>query len=318
VQWFSDGLAVTSATEPYRDALGLRVLSIGALPPERLEAAIAPYLSYEIDGWLHQQSQTFMLVEEMLRAAGHVQPDGHVSVALEGSDGSQRLLALKPVPWRDPAPRISASDARQIPIGVARKDPVRFYRYEILPESRTVYVRYTRCANDPQQPFDTFAHELFAAVDASPQAIDRAVIDLRGNAGGDSRIIKPLLDGLRARKALSTRGRLYALVSPGTFSSGLMAAFSLKEDLGAILVGEPPGEKPNSYGEVRQLTLPNSGLVVQYSTKYFTLIKNGDPLRLEPDLVVRRSIAHFLAGRDPVLEAALARPEPLHQGPLAP
>jgi hypothetical protein len=66
------------------------------------------------------------------------------------------------------------------------------------------------------------------------------------------------------------------------------------------------GQKPNSYGEVRALTLPNSGLVVQYSTKFFRLAK-GEPPTYEPDVVVRPSIGDMLAGRDPALEAALTR-----------
>jgi hypothetical protein len=70
----------------------------------------------------------------------------------------------------------------------------------------------------------------------------------------------------------------------------------------AILVGEPPGENLNSYSEVRVLTLPHSGIVIQYSTKYNRLGKDGETL--QPDLPVTRSIGDWLAGRDPALESA--------------
>ena len=94
------------------------------------------------------------------------------------------------------------------------------------------------------------------------------------------------------------------MIGPATFSSGLMAAMALRHDLKAVLVGEPSGEKPNSYGEVRLLTLPHSKVVVQYSTKFFRLAK-GDPLTFDPDVRAARSIADMLAGRDPVLDTAL-------------
>ena len=97
------------------------------------------------------------------------------------------------------------------------------------------------------------------------------------------------------------------LTGPATFSSALMAAMTLRDDLQARLVGEPPGERPNSYGEVRQLTLPHSQLVIQYSTKFFRMDRKGDPAALEPHVTVSRSIADFLAGRDTVLEAAMRR-----------
>jgi hypothetical protein len=135
------------------------------------------------------------------------------------------------------------------------------------------------------------------------RAVDRTIVDLRLNGGGDSRIIQPLVKGLRDRRPLRARGRLFALVGPGTFSSGLLAALDFR-DLDAILVGEPPGAHLNSYGEVRPYTLPRSGLLIQYSTKFFELSKNGAEALL-PDVTVTRSIADALAGRDPVLEAAL-------------
>ena len=143
-------------------------------------------------------------------------------------------------------------------------------------------------------------------MDGNPAAVDRVVIDLRANGGGNSQVIQPLLDGLRSRRSLSGKGKLHALVGPGTFSSGLLAAIKLRSDLNAFIIGEPPGEKLNSYGEVRQLSLPNSHLAVRYSTKYFRLVKD-DEAGFEPDLVVRPSIADWLAGRDPVLEAAIRR-----------
>jgi hypothetical protein len=93
-----------------------------------------------------------------------------------------------------------------------------------------------------------------------------------------------------------------------TFSSGFLAAINLRDDLAAILVGEPSGEKPNSYGEVKTLTLPNTQLEVQYSTKFFKIVKHRDPQALAPDIVMRSLLEDALAGRDPVLDAALHHP----------
>lgn len=302
LQWCSDGLAVTATTEPYRDALGLRVTRIGTLTPEMLESAIATFISYERDAWLRLQGQTYMVAEEVLRAAGQVDADGRVALTLARPDGSTLTTRVATAPWADRTPMTYLVTARNLPPGPTRTDPARYYRYEILPGTKTLYVRYSRCADDPQQPFAAFAQELFATVDANPTAVDRVIVDLRANGGGDSRVIQPLLDGLRARKALSARGHLYALTSPATFSSGLLAAWSLKL-LNAVLVGEAPGENLSSYAEVRTITLPNSGLIIQYATKFNRIGK--DNVGLEPDIRVTRSIADLLAGRDTSLETAI-------------
>jgi hypothetical protein len=302
--WYDDGLAVTAASEPYRAALGLHVSRVGSLTPEALETALTPYIAHENREWLKQQSPSFMVVHEILRAAGQVAADGRVPVTLRRPDGSTFMLLVEAGPWQNGPPLVSATTALNIPTALFRKNPGRFYWHEFVPERRGLYLQYSRCANDPALPFADFARQVFAEVDVRP--VDRLVVDLRFNAGGDSRVIAPLVEGLRARPALRTPGRLVALIGRATFSSGLMAAVNFRDDLKAVLVGEPVGEKLNSYGEVKTFTLPHSQLTIQYSTKYFRLARNGDRDTVVPDVRVARTLADALAGRDPALDAAWA------------
>jgi C-terminal processing protease CtpA/Prc len=100
-------------------------------------------------------------------------------------------------------------------------------------------------------------------------------------------------------------GRVYAIIGRQTFSSGMLNAVQLR-DAGAILVGEETGGKPNSYGEVRSLQLPNSGLSVYYSTKFIQAsATTGDSLM--PAILVPLSSDDFFARRDPVLDAIVER-----------
>jgi hypothetical protein len=54
------------------------------------------------------------------------------------------------------------------------------------------------------------------------------------------------------------------------------------------------------------LTLPNSRLLLQYSIKFFKLAKS-DTGTFDPDIVVRPTIADWLAGRDRELDLAASR-----------
>src|SRR4030095_104897 len=101
------------------------------------------------------------------------------------------------------------------------------------------------------------------------------------------------------------RGRLYCLIGGETFSSGIWTANDLRK-LGAVLVGSPTGGKPNSYGKVATLQLPNSLLQVGYSTRYFEIVSGSDPPWIAPELAVGPAVAALRAGRDPLLEAAIA------------
>jgi hypothetical protein len=58
---------------------------------------------------------------------------------------------------------------------------------------------------------------------------------------------------------------------------------------------------------VKQLVLPNSKLVIQYTTKFFGQ-KEVAASALQPDIPAPRTLADALAGRDPALEAAIAAP----------
>jgi hypothetical protein len=248
--WYSDGLAVTAAAAPYRDAIGRRVARIGRLTPAELEAAIAPYVSYETNLWLHLQSPTFMVIHDLLESLGQTDTDGRVTIAFDDGSGGTRTIGVESVAWTGGPALVSATDALGIPTPLARKQPASHYWFERLPERRALYIQHNRCGDDPARPFAALAADLFQDADAHAGEINRVVVDLRYNGGGNSEIIKPLIEGLKKRKGLSGRGRLFGLVGPNTFSSGLMAAAELRK-LKAVMIGEPSGEPLNSYGEVR-------------------------------------------------------------------
>jgi hypothetical protein len=294
MHWFSDGLAVTGASLKYQSALGAHVLRIGSMTPDQLLAAVAPYIAHENETWLRQQSTGYMGMLPVLRRVGAMGEQDQVAFTLAKPGGEPFTLDVEPDPASSP---VGMYDVLPIPPALSGKRPASYYWYEYLPDSRALYVQYNRCKNDPKLAFADFAQELFTFADA--HAVERVIVDVRFNGGGNSAVIDPLKNGLKKR-----RWPVYVLIGAGTFSSGQLNAIELRRELHARLVGEPTGEKPNGYGEVRPLTLPNSQLRMQYSTKFFRLSK-GDPAALEPDINTPRTLEDALAGRDPALDAAL-------------
>jgi len=131
------------------------------------------------------------------------------------------------------------------------------------------------------------------------------IVDLRGNGGGNSALLMPFIQRLASRKNVNRPGGIIVLVGRGTFSSAHLNAVSLRTDLHAVLIGESTGQKPNAYGEVKTFALPHSRIEVRYSTKFWKT-EDGDRPSMEPDVTIVPTSADFFAGRDPVLEAALA------------
>jgi hypothetical protein len=313
--WYSDGAAVTHAAKEYTLALGARIVRIGSMTPEELESAVSPYLSHENLPLLHDLSPDFMMNREVAAHFGLADADGSVEFTFERPGKKQFRLRVAPAASDSEEHMISATEALHLPSPLYRKRPNSWYWYEYLADSRSLYIQYSRCRNDPRKSFKAFSRELFKFVDhlRTADGIERVIVDLRFNSGGDSSIVDPLLQGLQSHSRLSAKGHLYALIGRGTFSSGMMAAISFRQDLHAILVGEASGSRPNEYGEVKTLILPNSKIKIRYTTKYFRLLADSDPLTLDPDITIRRSIADFLSGQDQVLDTALQHHVPLNQ-----
>ena len=164
-------------------------------------------------------------------------------------------------------------------------------------------MKYNRCQDQDGEPtIRRFSKELFEFADA--RAVERLVLDLRHNAGGDNKKNKPLIDGIARWKSSNTKGRVFVLVGRMTFSAAMDAATRLAHD--AIFVGEPPRGRPNTVGDVETLVLPRSRLRVDYSTKqYRRMPELGDAAYFPIDVPANSQWADYIAGRDPVLEAVL-------------
>jgi hypothetical protein len=72
----------------------------------------------------------------------------------------------------------------------------------------------------------------------------------------------------------------------------------------AILVGGTIGEKPNSYQESNSFTLPNSHLIVHFSSEFYKFVETGENA-VKPDKEIESTWEDYMAGRDPALEWAL-------------
>jgi hypothetical protein len=78
-------------------------------------------------------------------------------------------------------------------------------------------------------------------------------------------------DDLRyfAKELPKRHKNLYHATSRDAFERAVNELDAAIPTTNVILVGEPIGERPNSYSENDEMTLPHSRLVVSYSTKYY-------------------------------------------------
>jgi hypothetical protein len=130
----------------------------------------------------------------------------------------------------------------------------------------------------------------------------RLIVDLRFNGGGDFKKGRRLLiSRIKENSMLNQKGNLFVITGRRTFSAAMVNSIDFKKETNAILLGEPPGERPNSYSENDEMKLPNSGLVISYSTRYYKFLDEDVPA-FEPDIRIDPKWKDFLEGRDAVLE----------------
>jgi hypothetical protein len=133
------------------------------------------------------------------------------------------------------------------------------------------------------------------------------VIDLRLNAGGDfDKGLKYVVNPIRRMPKINRDGHLFVLIGPKTFSAAMANAAHFRGRTKAILVGQPIGEKPNSYQEACEMVLPNSRWVARYSVRFYRFV-HGEENLIRPDREITETWADFQAGRDPVMDWVLHR-----------
>jgi len=306
--WFKEGICVVDTTPEYAQLLNGRLESVDGHPVEEVVRAFAGIIPHDNEAQVKDFVPRFLASSEHLLGLGLVADADEATFAVRTPEGGTAAAKMR---------SIAIGDIRSVSWAAAAVEPSRLplyrrtagsaYASAYLPESRTLYFAYNSCRDLPDRPFRAFAEGLWDTLRKNPA--ERLVIDLRNNSGGDSSILDPFIGELAAAEDLNREGRLFVILGRRTFSSAVLNALDLGKKTRAIFFGEPTGGKPNHYGEIETLTLPNLGLEVSYSTKYFRFADGDDP-SLIPNVLVEPSLDDYLALRDPVLEAILAASGP--------
>ena len=309
---------VTAASREYLFLNGGRVLRVGDAPVEEAIERMRPIISHENEWWFRSLAPQYLRNLGILRGLKLAPLSGPARFTVRVASGEVREVELtsSTAPLIRPVQQTTGYSQ----VTLRRMDEL--YWAEYWPESLTLYIAYRQCQEMPGKPIAEFVAEI---TNLARQPIDTMVFDLRGNGGGNSIYFTRLLQGLQQTIAPAVLGnprfRGFALIDRGVFSSGMLAVWDLKQPLALppgvgpedgspviTTVGEPTGGKPGSYGEILRVSLPASGISLQYSTRYFSppsYIRPGDTI--VPDVRVPLRSTDYYARHDPYLAAVFAR-----------
>ncbi|RPJ01768.1 MAG: hypothetical protein EHM31_04885, partial [Candidatus Aminicenantes bacterium] len=207
--WFKDGITVLNTTAEYKGLLYGRITALAGRPIEEVTAALASVIPHENGAQVKNLVPNFLVDTAVLHGLKLIPSADSASLTVVTGSGSSVTADMTPISFSSkPAWVADTAEQRDAPLYL-RKGNV-FYWYEVLARDKALYFKYNSCREIADKPFAAFVKEMFAAADAA--AVDRVVVDLRHNGGGDSSIFGPFLEALKKRPALLQKGKLAVIV----------------------------------------------------------------------------------------------------------
>jgi hypothetical protein len=311
--WFAEGLFVISADPKYKDLLGAQVLQLDGRPAADVLDAMTPYVSRDRGNpmWPKQITPYMLRSLVLLHAAGQVKGPERVTLTVRDLGGARRDVAVaadatQPNIWNqlpNPPSWVNFASTVGAPPPYLRSMD-RNYWFEYLADRKTVYFQYNRVLDGEKESLAQFTERLFRFIDEKD--VDRLVIDMRWNNGGNTSLSHPLLLALIGNRKVNQRGKLFVIIGRRTYSAAQNTVTYIERYTNATFVGEPTGSSPNFVGEEFPVTLPYSKVVANVSHLYWqSSVPQDQRIWLAPHVYAPPTFADFRAGRDPALAAIL-------------
>jgi hypothetical protein len=310
-----DTLYVEAADRSIAGMVGARVVAIGNTPADSAVARVASLISKDNKQWISAVAPHLLNRAEVLHALRlSDRIDGaRLTVERNGRRTTHTVAALSdvPPPWHGLPflPRYSddwvdARDDAGMPAPLHQRTFPEMYAFELVPDRRLLYIGFHQVMNRPgDESALAFFQRAMAYAREHAASIDRIVLDLRHNTGGDGSLLDPIVREIVRTREVDQPGRFFVLIGPRTFSAAIALATQLERYTSAIFAGEPTGGSPNGFGSHEVVHLPNIGVDVMVSPHRF---QNSAPFDtrpwIAPRLAAAPSFADFAANRDPLLE----------------
>ena len=318
---FGDALYVTAADSQYESLVGARVLALESHPIDRVLSLLDSIASRDNDFGVLRNRSRHLRYFRVLRGLGLLRDTTRVRFEIERRDGIRSTVTVTPKPppngysraWGAPSwVTLSGPTTPETPLWLRNRE--RPYWFEDVPSQHFAYFGFNLVTNAADVAFGPFVDGMFAYIES--HSVDRLVIDLRWNNGGNTQLLPVLIQSL-IRSRVNRNGRLFVLTSRYTYSAAMNAATLLEQNTNAIVIGEPTPSSPNFVGESNPIVTPNTGIPFSISNVDWQTSWPFDRRKwIAPRILVPLSLSALRGRDDPAIAAALsydpslARPVP--------
>jgi hypothetical protein len=314
IEQLRDGLFITAVSPEYAQHLGGKVLRIGNCSASEAFVKVKEVTAHDNLYSQRYFASMFMSLPSVLCGLHIIDDVNFLRLEIQPFTGGQREVKVTAGIYESdddltwfwqkeavPAEEYITVATRRETLPLFWKNTHRFYWFEFLEAYKTVYMGFNLTANNELESFADFNISLWDLVDH--EDVERLVIDLRHNLGGDHDILPPLIDGVLQRERINRREGLYVIIGPKNVSASSHCAAWLEKRAQPTFVGEPTGARPNQYADPEHLRLPNSQLRLMVSKLYWQndLAQDARPW-IEPHIRAAFDSADYFGLRDPAMD----------------
>ena len=320
---FYDGIFITGIAEKYKRHVGSKVIKIGRLSAEEAFRRAGTLTFADNDFSKKNQAPAIVIACRLAHGLGITERMDRLSLFLEAENGEHEEIVIFPSapagannmlrgmdigPDGIPFSSAFTGTPKQIPMYLRHLDGNHNYWFEHDRENKAIFMQFNLVVHHRDETFDEFYKRMFNYIDSNAKNIDKFVLDLRFNSGGNGLMVLPFINEIIKRDKINRLGHLYVLIGRRSFSAAVLLVAEMMLHTRALIVGEPAGAAQNMFSDiVNGGTLPNSGITLFLSSEYFNIAWPANKsFLIPPHYPAPFSSSDFFSGKDPALEAIFA------------
>jgi len=300
--FFDNDIYITLTNSENKELLGGKILAVNDFDIKTVTDSLSTLFPNENSGIFRNRIPELLPLNQVLKNFGFSKTDA-VKIKFEKDGKIYEKNILPSAITKENRVKITPKT-----LTFVQENKKKYYDKKYFEKEKILYVLYNVCTtNEKKNPssdnplsFGEFEDSVFKMI--KDNKVDKLIFDIRKNGGGSSKQGTEFIKKLTENKEINKKGHLFVVLGRDTFSSAILNATDFQESTKAIFVGEETSGKPNHYGEIQSLELPNSKLKLTYSTYYFIRTKKKNINTIKPDFIIEESFDDYVNGIDPVFE----------------
>ena len=324
---FTDGVYITMISKEYEPFLGSRVIAINGQPIKNILTSIEKVASGDNKFWRRYWALNGISFARILSGLKVVDKLDYLEMELITKNGESRKVTIPSKlddseiqygwsnrpnigPTKDEYASLSDILGEKAPLYFKNQGKrIKFYWFEHIVSERAIYFQLNQVMDQPNhdETFAQFSARMWNYIDQNAGNINKFIIDLRFNDGGNGVLILPFLNQIIKREDINKAGSLFVISGKRTYSAASVFMNELAVHTQTIFLGEPDGCGSDLFSNNRLAgNLPHSGFPLWIARLHFTnrWPVNG-PEFFMPHFPAPFSSHDYFSGFDPALNLAL-------------